>query len=306
MLSDPELAALQANNLMEELQQYFTHNLVVLEQGKGHITVRLRGITRGAALKKIVGLLTMEDIKPDFVAVFGDDQEDENMFEAAQLFSPVATIFTTKVGLRPEGDSCARFYASDTEIVADVLEEIAKVSDEEPVQRGMKRSFSRSAIARKQVDVADKQTSNMGMGGFQTKASMVRLSQMNLSAINSPSMSPLIAPRSPVSSYQNRPKMMSIGEEEDDDALMMMAPLEIPKTVADMSEIQTPVNLARNDSVVDVRAQEDRVKENAALEEDTRSMPVVPPQNVGPFSVVSTLGVGVVLGMVLQRVLFGH
>jgi trehalose 6-phosphate synthase/phosphatase len=110
MLADPELGEQCAVSLKLELEKLVEGRTLVIERQKGALTVRQGGINRGAALSALAGLLAAP---PDFIAVFGDDQEDESGFRAA-LEAKQERTFTCRVGFH-DTKSCAEYGLHDPE-----------------------------------------------------------------------------------------------------------------------------------------------------------------------------------------------
>ena len=147
MLADPELGEHCAHSLELELEERVKELGLVVELQKGALTVRLRGVDRGAALVSLAGHLATQ---PDFVAVFGDDEEDESAFKAA-LETKMERVFTVKVGLGREDSSKAESHIHDSEELTDLLISLSEVKDDAP-QGSMVRSttFERMALVTKQ------------------------------------------------------------------------------------------------------------------------------------------------------------
>jgi len=167
VLADPELGAMQSSNLALELEQILAVMPLTVEQGKGSVTVRLRGVNRGTALRELIHYLNYQDSRAeqiDFVATFGDDNEDESSFKATNKYRNKADsqkCFAVRVGASPT--SKAKFYVEHTEDVAEVLAELVQVSSSGKVRR----SFS-------QGDFGSQDHSNV-LGNFKTKQSYIKL-----------------------------------------------------------------------------------------------------------------------------------
>ncbi|KAH9262617.1 hypothetical protein BASA82_000365 [Batrachochytrium salamandrivorans] len=79
MMSDPELGEHQSKSLSLQLESVIAALPLVLQFGKGSLTVRRKEVNRGAVLTPLLNLLPEQC---DFLACFGDDVEDESMFQA--------------------------------------------------------------------------------------------------------------------------------------------------------------------------------------------------------------------------------
>jgi len=110
--ADPELAALRARELLDDLISFAANADVRVLQGSKVVEVRAGGVTKGTAVER---LLTSHAY--DGIIAAGDDWTDEDMFRALP-----ETAVTVKVG---PGPSVARFVAADYRDVRALLEEVA-------------------------------------------------------------------------------------------------------------------------------------------------------------------------------------
>lgn len=169
MMSDPELGEHQSKSLSLQLESVIAALPLVLQFGKGSLTVRRKEVNRGAVLAPLLSLLPE---RCDFLACFGDDVEDESMFQAC-LESKVNDVFTCRIGLRAETTK-ANYVMHDAGDVSDLLE---KLSDSEFMQSNLASSGNSGGGG---GFGAAKRPSSFAMlpGGFVTKQSLVNLSAL--------------------------------------------------------------------------------------------------------------------------------
>ncbi len=110
---DVELGFLRSRELLDNLFHLVRNVQLQVIDGNKVIEVRVTGIDKGAAAKKV-----MSDQPFDFVMAMGDDKTDEDMFRA--LSEKAVTI---KVG---PGHSLARYYIKSHQDVIRFLEEFAE------------------------------------------------------------------------------------------------------------------------------------------------------------------------------------
>jgi trehalose 6-phosphate synthase/phosphatase len=76
-LADPELGALRAKELTDDIVLYTANFDVQVLEGKKAIEVRNAGVSKGAAAREAIVATS-----PDFVFAAGDDTTDEELFRA--------------------------------------------------------------------------------------------------------------------------------------------------------------------------------------------------------------------------------
>mmetsp|Transcript_35888 Transcript_35888/g.57253 ORF Transcript_35888/g.57253 Transcript_35888/m.57253 type:complete len:1160 (+) Transcript_35888:276-3755(+) len=170
ILSDPQFGILQASNLALELEQELALLPLTVEQGKGFVTVRLRGVNRGAAVRELISYLNEEKGLPevDFVACFGDDNEDESAFSATNKYGrhkekngEPLHVFSVRVG--ELAVSKAKYTLHDPSNVIETLTALVQST----LSNKVRRSFSLG-------DFNNGDPSNV-LGNFKTKQSFVSL-----------------------------------------------------------------------------------------------------------------------------------
>jgi trehalose 6-phosphate synthase/phosphatase len=114
--ADTEMANLRKAELLDELVHFTASADVQIIQGSKVIEVRNAGISKGLA-----GLYWVEKIARDFVAAFGDDWTDEELFKALP-----ASAWTIRVGITP---SSARYNVRDYAEVLNLLRKAAAVRE---------------------------------------------------------------------------------------------------------------------------------------------------------------------------------
>ncbi|CAD7971849.1 unnamed protein product, partial [Amoebophrya sp. A120] len=82
--SDPEFGRWQAKELSQHLREFMFGFPVEIVEGKGYIEVKLAGVNKGEAVKKILSKISNIRGDPDFVLCIGDDRSDEDMFQVVQ------------------------------------------------------------------------------------------------------------------------------------------------------------------------------------------------------------------------------
>lgn len=185
VLSDPDLGSLQASNLQLELEQVTISMPLTVESGKGAVTVRLRGVNRGTAVRELLAYLEMHpftesDYSPDpkhadahksidFLACFGDDNEDERAFSAVNKYRGQKTSHVTSYSVRvaSSAHSKAKYFVHDTEEVTEILGALVEASTTHKIRR----NFSQGGFG------AENRNESSIMGNFRTKQSYVTLSQ---------------------------------------------------------------------------------------------------------------------------------
>jgi trehalose 6-phosphate synthase/phosphatase len=112
-LSDPEFGKWQARELLLQLEEGLSNLPVDILQGHKVIEVRAQGVNKGVFVKK---LLVGYDIQPDFILCIGDDQTDEQMFQALP-----SEAWTCRVG---KSHTSARYFISSPKQVRGLLQEL--------------------------------------------------------------------------------------------------------------------------------------------------------------------------------------
>ena len=107
--ADPELGAMRAKELIDELVSYTANFDVQVLEGKKVVEVRNSGVNKGAAARECVA-----SVEPDFIFAAGDDQTDEDLFRALPK-----SAFTVRVGIP---HSHAAYHLRDHVEVREVLE----------------------------------------------------------------------------------------------------------------------------------------------------------------------------------------
>jgi trehalose 6-phosphate synthase/phosphatase len=107
--ADPELGAMRAKELIDELVSYTANFDVQVLEGKKVVEVRNSGVNKGAAARECVA-----SVEPDFIFAAGDDQTDEDLFRALPK-----SAFTVRVGIP---HSHASYHLRDHLEVREVLE----------------------------------------------------------------------------------------------------------------------------------------------------------------------------------------
>lgn len=108
--SDPEEAALRANDLLDDLADYTRNIDVQVLEGNKVLEVRNTGVSKGtAAIEWLAGQ------KPEFILAIGDDWTDEDLFRALP-----STAYSVRVGL---ANTAARYYLTSHVAVRRLLKE---------------------------------------------------------------------------------------------------------------------------------------------------------------------------------------
>jgi len=167
ILADPDLGKLQAATLTTELETVLALLPLTVDAGKGYVTVRLRGVNRGTAIRELIGYQTgLTKQRFDFVAGFGDDTEDEGLFTAVNKYKASSNDiakYSIRVSSNPR--SRAKYFVNDTDEVLAVLKD-------------MSESGSTSKI-RKNFSKGDFKRGDDRLGGVLiTKQSLVSLNQL--------------------------------------------------------------------------------------------------------------------------------
>jgi trehalose 6-phosphate synthase/phosphatase len=110
--ADPELGLARAKELVDDVVQYTANFDVQVLEGKKVVEIRNAGIHKGAA-----ALHYVETLRPDIILAVGDDQTDEDVFQALP-----AEAVTVRVG---EVFSRARYRLRDFREVRALLGELA-------------------------------------------------------------------------------------------------------------------------------------------------------------------------------------
>jgi len=175
VLSDPDLGALQAVNLQLELEQETVSMPLTVEPAKGSVTVRLHGVNRGTAVRELINYLKENSNKDksgkslgpiDFIACFGDDNEDERSFSATNRYranDPSVFRYTVRIGASDH--SKAKHFLHHPDDLTELLGSILEASM--PGQK-VRRIFS-------QGDFGSNGAGDSLLGNFKTKQSYVML-----------------------------------------------------------------------------------------------------------------------------------
>lgn len=114
---EQELGFIRSRELLDSLFHLIRNSSLQIIDGNKVIEIRVAGINKGVAAKKIV-----EDKKSDFILVIGDDKTDEDMFKA--LADEAMTI---KVG---RGHSVAQYSIGHSHEVVRLLQEFTRTLQE--------------------------------------------------------------------------------------------------------------------------------------------------------------------------------
>jgi trehalose 6-phosphate synthase/phosphatase len=109
---DPELGFIRSRELLDSLDHLIRNSQLQVVDGNKVIEIRVLGIDKGLAAKKII-----QETSNDFILVIGDDKTDEDMFRS--LADQAVTI---KVG---RGHSIAQYCITHTHEVIRLLQEFA-------------------------------------------------------------------------------------------------------------------------------------------------------------------------------------
>lgn len=110
---DPELGFIRSRELLDSLFHLVRNSSLQVIDGNKVIEIRVAGIDKGLAAKKIV-----DGSNSDFILVIGDDRTDEDMFRAM-----ADRALTIKVG---RGHSVARYSISHSHEVIRLLQEFTR------------------------------------------------------------------------------------------------------------------------------------------------------------------------------------
>jgi len=90
----PEFGAMQAKEMVYNLQATLAQYPLEVMRGPDYVEVRPQGVNKGVAVDKIVSALERRaGAKPhDFIMCIGDDQSDETMFNALQVSREAACL----------------------------------------------------------------------------------------------------------------------------------------------------------------------------------------------------------------------
>jgi len=85
--ADPEFAFQQAADAKHQLEEALTGSPLEVSLASGNaLYVRPRGVNKGTCVEYILERLFASGLVPDFVAAFGDDRTDEQMFSTVETF----------------------------------------------------------------------------------------------------------------------------------------------------------------------------------------------------------------------------
>jgi trehalose 6-phosphate synthase/phosphatase len=109
---EPELGFIRSRELLDTLFHLVRNGQLQIMDGNKVIEVRLSGVDKGAAARKLV-----DEINPDFILAIGDDKTDEDMFRTL-----ADRAITIKVG---PGHSAAQYSIASQRDVIRLLNELA-------------------------------------------------------------------------------------------------------------------------------------------------------------------------------------
>lgn len=112
---EPEVGEQAAQRLVEALSGLLQGAPAIVVRGSKVVEVRPAGVNKGAAAKWLI-----EQLRPDFVLVAGDDATDEDMFREVP-----GEAYTVKVG---RGDTAARFYVPTYKRLRELLHSLRKAA----------------------------------------------------------------------------------------------------------------------------------------------------------------------------------
>ena len=103
-------------------------NLDILN-GKGYVEIRHRGLTKGAAVQRLINEFQCHHGNLEAIVCMGDDTSDETMFVALEnddgTLSPDCTVITCTVGRKV---SAANFFVYDTTEVSEIIDSLTIAS----------------------------------------------------------------------------------------------------------------------------------------------------------------------------------
>jgi trehalose 6-phosphate synthase/phosphatase len=108
---EPELGFIRSRELLDTLFHLVRNGQLQIMDGNKVIEVRLSGVDKGAAARKLV-----DEINPDFILAIGDDKTDEDMFRTL-----ADRAITIKVG---PGHSAAQYSIATQRDVIRLLNEL--------------------------------------------------------------------------------------------------------------------------------------------------------------------------------------
>ncbi len=116
--AEPEMANVQAKELIHHVTEYFNAYPIEVMHGNKNVEIRVQGLHKGLAYS----VITDREGSFDFLAAFGDDRTDEDLFSSLPK-----TAWTVKVGSQI---TTARYRVSDTEEVESVLNALVNNTDD--------------------------------------------------------------------------------------------------------------------------------------------------------------------------------
>eukprot|EP00927_Polykrikos_kofoidii_P051114 TRINITY_DN4491_c0_g2_i1.p1 TRINITY_DN4491_c0_g2~~TRINITY_DN4491_c0_g2_i1.p1 ORF type:complete len:1149 (-),score=183.37 TRINITY_DN4491_c0_g2_i1:384-3398(-) len=113
---DQHFGSLQAKELSSHLQELLFGFDVDVDEGKGYVEVKVRGINKGVAVTHCLAKVAANFGEADFVLCIGDDRSDEDMFEAINALVDPAD--------EASGDAASQMSTTDAD--SDVVSEDRK------------------------------------------------------------------------------------------------------------------------------------------------------------------------------------
>lgn len=166
--AEEEFASLQAKELRDHLEALVQGQGVVVNQGKGFVEVKPKGVDKGVIVDLVLEQVE-KDGGVDFVLVMGDDVSDEHMFDAVLARKPAsASVYCCTVGRKP---SSATYYLNDTEEVLGVLRTLSNNSIRSSRNRSLSDLHSdfRRVMRTAPSDPSQRTPNALGIaGGFYT------------------------------------------------------------------------------------------------------------------------------------------
>ena len=101
----------------------------------------LQGVSKGPAVQSLISTMKRNGKLPDFVLCIGDDQSDEDMFEAISRAAPANALLPSTAGVFActlgQKSSAAKYYIDDTAQVISLLKGLASPPfHEQPKSKG--------------------------------------------------------------------------------------------------------------------------------------------------------------------------
>jgi len=120
--ADQHFGSWQAKELSSHLKELlFGFDEVEVEEGKGWVEVKLRGINKGVAVSNIISKVIQTKGDVDFILCIGDDRSDEDMFRAIRAFANTDVEKADGASLPSTTDDSEDHSASDKERSKEVV-----------------------------------------------------------------------------------------------------------------------------------------------------------------------------------------